>query len=336
MVHLTNLAMTLMLSLSAHAGDKRVFRPNTCGLNASGQSCIKQNQNWGSCCSAKGECGYTDVYCLSSLGCQKDFGSCWTLEAQQEVSRDGRCEPGVPLNICVGSGHGDCCSKYGYCEACLRNQSSNSAKYNRTLDVAPRRVQSSFGSSQTPSSSACSCPVAFASSSSTPTPASTSCPSSTASTYPGILNPGFESGDIAGWDLLMWSTNSSGASRTSQRNPRNGTFSFLARGQPLGEVAHFELSQHISIAPNQAHVFKISTRQEGSKICSMVFWLGNTTALGVDTPEKNWKNLTFPVSAATVGSGENTKLAMACHCYRGYGEAMVFLDDITLTPVAKC
>ncbi|KAF2621594.1 carbohydrate-binding module family 18 protein, partial [Macroventuria anomochaeta] len=46
-----------------------------CG-SATGQTCA--GSVFGSCCSLYGYCGSTDIYCLTTEGCQPAYGECTT------------------------------------------------------------------------------------------------------------------------------------------------------------------------------------------------------------------------------------------------------------------
>lgn len=70
------------------------------------------------CCSKNGFCGTTDDYCLSSNGCQSQFGNCTsgdTVNGTKVVSIDETC--GVTFAGTKGytCPTGECCSKNGYC-----------------------------------------------------------------------------------------------------------------------------------------------------------------------------------------------------------------------------
>ncbi|KZM26021.1 chitin binding [Ascochyta rabiei] len=77
------------------------------------------------CCSLYGYCGGTDIYCLTTEGCQTGYGNCTapsqvssssppTPTSTVRVSIDGTCG-GANGYVCPGSGLGDCCSPYGWC-----------------------------------------------------------------------------------------------------------------------------------------------------------------------------------------------------------------------------
>lgn len=89
-----------------------------CG-SASGQTCV--GTTFGSCCSLYGYCGSTDIYCLTTEGCQSGYGECTTPSSvssnspptptsTEKVSIDGTCG-GENAYVCPGSGLGDCCSR---------------------------------------------------------------------------------------------------------------------------------------------------------------------------------------------------------------------------------
>ncbi|TEY46203.1 hypothetical protein BOTCAL_0320g00140 [Botryotinia calthae] len=100
----------------------RAISPNnTCGFNgtaggvADGYTCPSSLP----CCSSNGFCGKTDAYCLSSNGCQSQFGNCTSPVAvagsKVVVSPDETC--GI-----IGAGtqgyscpNGECCSNNGWC-----------------------------------------------------------------------------------------------------------------------------------------------------------------------------------------------------------------------------
>ncbi|KAF3006434.1 hypothetical protein E8E13_001912 [Curvularia kusanoi] len=93
-----------------------------CG-SSSGQTCM--DSVFGSCCSLYGFCGSTDIYCLTTEGCQSGYGKCNipspvssssppSPTSTVKVSPDGTCG-GSNGYVCPGSGLGDCCSPYGYC-----------------------------------------------------------------------------------------------------------------------------------------------------------------------------------------------------------------------------
>lgn len=92
-----------------------------CGLE-SGQTCI--DSTFGSCCSLYGFCGGTDIYCLTTRGCQPGYGDCIVPSSvssgapssptfTSNVSLDGTCG-GDNGFICPGSGLGDCCSRKSF------------------------------------------------------------------------------------------------------------------------------------------------------------------------------------------------------------------------------
>ncbi|KAL4876415.1 hypothetical protein BJY04DRAFT_223049 [Aspergillus karnatakaensis] len=83
-----------------------------CGSNSDIDATCLGSQ-FGDCCSAKGYCGKTDVYC--GEGCQLDFGSC-NDASKQTISKTGSCGATLTSNVtCAGSTYGDCCSANGFC-----------------------------------------------------------------------------------------------------------------------------------------------------------------------------------------------------------------------------
>ncbi|KAL2835673.1 hypothetical protein BJY01DRAFT_223313 [Aspergillus pseudoustus] len=83
-----------------------------CGSNSdSSATCL--GSEFGNCCSVKGYCGSTDLYC--GEGCQLEFGTCNDASVQT-ISRTGSCGSTLTSNVtCQGSTYGDCCSKNGFC-----------------------------------------------------------------------------------------------------------------------------------------------------------------------------------------------------------------------------
>ncbi|ORX84831.1 subtilisin-like protein [Anaeromyces robustus] len=86
-------------------GKKVVYSKNgyysySCGINAANRSC-SSNQ----CCSLYGYCETNKIYCTSTNGCQRKYGSC-----QIEQSSSRRC--GLGYGSCPS---GQCCSYDGYC-----------------------------------------------------------------------------------------------------------------------------------------------------------------------------------------------------------------------------
>jgi len=77
----------------------------------------------GQCCSQYGFCGTTSEYCENTLGCQKDYGSCYASTSNGKCGKNyGRCPK--PYHCCSESGYcgeGDdycgsgCQSAYGLC-----------------------------------------------------------------------------------------------------------------------------------------------------------------------------------------------------------------------------
>ncbi|KAH6633447.1 hypothetical protein C7974DRAFT_452745 [Boeremia exigua] len=91
-----------------------------CG-STTGQTCA--GSIWGNCCSLYGFCGGTDIYCLTTEGCQPGYGECIAPSSvssvsppsptsTEKVSLDGTCG-GENGYVCPGSGLGDC--SYGWC-----------------------------------------------------------------------------------------------------------------------------------------------------------------------------------------------------------------------------
>ncbi|SPO01802.1 uncharacterized protein DNG_04475 [Cephalotrichum gorgonifer] len=76
-----------------------------CGAKA-GTTCL--GSEFGDCCSQRGYCGGTNVYCGD--GCQSEFGTC----GDSSISTDGSCGGSKGLT-CLGSFEGDCCSANGFC-----------------------------------------------------------------------------------------------------------------------------------------------------------------------------------------------------------------------------
>jgi len=58
----------------------------------------------GECCSKYGYCGTSSDHCENTLGCQKDYGSCYASTSNRCGKEYGRCSKAY-----------QCCSKYGYC-----------------------------------------------------------------------------------------------------------------------------------------------------------------------------------------------------------------------------
>ncbi|KAL2863281.1 uncharacterized protein BJX67DRAFT_374734 [Aspergillus lucknowensis] len=87
-----------------------------CGANSDTHAtCL--NSEFGDCCSEKGFCGSSSLYC--GVGCQKEFGTC-NDASDLSVSTTGTCgdraRKASDLNVtCLGSEWGDCCSGSGYC-----------------------------------------------------------------------------------------------------------------------------------------------------------------------------------------------------------------------------
>ncbi|KAK6542097.1 hypothetical protein TWF694_007866 [Orbilia ellipsospora] len=83
----------------------------TCG-GTKGYTC--SGSTFGNCCSSKGYCGSTGVYC--GEGCQKSWSS--SCQTTNISSNNGRCGviSGSPAFTCTGGTFdGQCCSAGGYC-----------------------------------------------------------------------------------------------------------------------------------------------------------------------------------------------------------------------------
>ncbi|OLN92891.1 Lectin/endochitinase 1 [Colletotrichum chlorophyti] len=93
---------------------------NTCGTTGNGGTSFAYNcPSDLPCCSVNGWCGSTDAYCLTSNGCQTQFGTC-TQDGSpgdgdvgdQGSSGTGLCGPANGNNVCASN---ECCSAAGYC-----------------------------------------------------------------------------------------------------------------------------------------------------------------------------------------------------------------------------
>ncbi|KAI9644872.1 hypothetical protein NHQ30_006899 [Ciborinia camelliae] len=103
-----------------HVYSRAISPDETCGLagtkggGGDGYSCPSTLP----CCSQNGFCGNTDDYCLSTNGCQSQFGNCTSAAAAtggKVVSTDETCGitgAGTAGNTCPT---GECCSNNGYC-----------------------------------------------------------------------------------------------------------------------------------------------------------------------------------------------------------------------------
>ncbi|XPS69496.1 Chitin deacetylase [Ascochyta lentis] len=103
-----------------------------CG-SITGQTCI--GTTYGSCCSRYDFCGDTDIYCLTTEGCQAGYGNCTTPSpvsssspptptSTVKVSIDGTCG-GDNGYVCPGSGLGDCCSRKSFSDMCSHRPTAN-------------------------------------------------------------------------------------------------------------------------------------------------------------------------------------------------------------------
>lgn len=111
-------SVTSSAPISTPSSTLPVSTNGQCG-SVSGQTCV--NSTFGSCCSLYGYCGSSDIYCLSTEGCQSGYGECKapssvtsssppTPTSAEKVSVDGTCG-GDYGYVCPGSGLGDCCSR---------------------------------------------------------------------------------------------------------------------------------------------------------------------------------------------------------------------------------
>ncbi|KAE9566970.1 Chitin deacetylase [Colletotrichum fructicola] len=117
------LALALPLGIVASPSfllSRAVSPDNTCGTtgnggNPSAFSCPTDLP----CCSVNGWCGSTDDYCLTSNGCQGQFGTC-TQDGSPPAGGDGgdgsagntQCGPDNGNASCASN---ECCSAAGYC-----------------------------------------------------------------------------------------------------------------------------------------------------------------------------------------------------------------------------
>lgn len=102
-------------SVSAGSVEKlstRAISPdNTCGRNgtgggADGYTCPSDLP----CCSVNGFCGSTNAFCLTTAGCQSDFGNCTALAAGT-ITLDETCGiSGAGMNGYTCSSASPCCS----------------------------------------------------------------------------------------------------------------------------------------------------------------------------------------------------------------------------------
>ncbi|KAH6702152.1 hypothetical protein BKA61DRAFT_435555, partial [Leptodontidium sp. MPI-SDFR-AT-0119] len=86
-----------------------ISKDGKCGAGSSvGATCA--GSTFGSCCSAKFNCGSSDFHCAVKRDCQSAFGVC------SPVSTDGKCGFASSTGAsCFGSSFGDCCSAKGNC-----------------------------------------------------------------------------------------------------------------------------------------------------------------------------------------------------------------------------
>ncbi|KAK0115365.1 chitin deacetylase [Cadophora gregata f. sp. sojae] len=96
---------------------KRAISPdNTCGRNgtgggADGYTCPSDLP----CCSVNGFCGSTNAYCLTTVGCQSDFGNC-TAPSAGTITPDETCGmTGAGVNGYACDSDRPCCSRNGWC-----------------------------------------------------------------------------------------------------------------------------------------------------------------------------------------------------------------------------
>ncbi|KAH7135567.1 hypothetical protein B0J11DRAFT_393696, partial [Dendryphion nanum] len=135
-----------------------VVSPNgVCGA-ASGQTCL--GSTIGNCCSSYGFCGNTDIYCLTTEGCQSEFGTCNTPTpvstsalptSTSKVSTDGSCG-GINGLVCTGSGFGDCCSPYGWCGASTAHCGAGCQNPFGTCSGSPTTLATITGTAPEPTS----------------------------------------------------------------------------------------------------------------------------------------------------------------------------------------
>ncbi|PVH87234.1 carbohydrate esterase family 4 protein [Cadophora sp. DSE1049] len=107
---------SILASLLHPLFNRAVSPDNTCGRNgtgggADGYTCPSDLP----CCSVNGFCGSTNAYCLTTAGCQSDFGNC-TAPSAGTITPDETCgmtRAGVNGYTCGSDS--PCCSGNGWC-----------------------------------------------------------------------------------------------------------------------------------------------------------------------------------------------------------------------------
>ena len=102
---------TISASLLHPFSSRAISPDNTCGRNgtgggADGYTCPADLP----CCSVNGFCGSTNAYCLTTAGCQSDFGNC-TAPSAGTITPDETCGmTGAGINGYTCGSVSPCCS----------------------------------------------------------------------------------------------------------------------------------------------------------------------------------------------------------------------------------